>query len=696
MARTKLHISTVLMAVLLASLVGFSAMMCLAEAFSMQCSMAKLAMVCGAASLAAACMMLPRRSWMLSLAALALWIAWILWKREPMEASLMALLHAVTKEYAACFPEIAVLGQQGDCLLILSAIAMPLCWLTAWIVCREGSILFLLLLCAPVLILCLIIVELAPVFWLVLLTFALLILLLSHSVRDRNANEGSRLAWWIWLPAVILVGAVTIIWPPADYERAEWSQTIQAMAESGLSVENLQQVTQAGADLISGGEFRVQEEDLSSLGPKRKNSREVLECKTDQRQFYLRAVSMGYYENNTWLVPDEASYAAANIYGQPLLAIHGVGEANELQIRTNGVRSLLYTTYHLDSVPGSVTFAGDYAVKNDGKLREYTVMYRSGSRTEGSDPYGYENYVNEYYTQIPDDLRRELQTLLKERQWDHVSDPKQLAALVQNSAVYDLNTPKIPEGEDFVLYFLRESNRGYCVHFATATVMLLRAKGIPARYVTGYSVSGTPGEWVTVTEDDAHAWVEYYVNGIGWVVLEPTPGLSSTQFTEPEVPSTQPQEPETMPEVTPQPGQTTTEPEQPEVPDEPEQEPPAAVVEEVSGDSWIWLLPIPAFALAVLLRRWLIVRGRNRRCSRGSPNRQALGLWRWLVALGKKTGLPPEEPLFRLAEKARFSQHTLTEEELSLLRQAADLRVEKLKQLPALRQFWLRYGLVLY
>ena len=96
------------------------------------------------------------------------------------------------------------------------------------------------------------------------------------------------------------------------------------------------------------------------------------------------------------------------------------------------------------------------------------------------------------------------------------------------------------------------------------------------------------------------------------------------------------------------------------------------------------------------VRRWLILRGRNRRCSRGRPNRQALGLWRWLWALGKQCGAPPEEELFRLAEKARFSQHTLTEEELGLLRQAVELRIMQLKQQTAIRRFWLRFGLVLY
>ena len=55
----------------------------------------------------------------------------------------------------------------------------------------------------PVLLLSLIIVDLAPVLWLILLTGALMVLTISHSVRERSPAEGSRLAWWLVLPTLI-------------------------------------------------------------------------------------------------------------------------------------------------------------------------------------------------------------------------------------------------------------------------------------------------------------------------------------------------------------------------------------------------------------------------------------------------------------------------------------------------------------
>lgn len=93
---------------------------------------------------------------------------------------------------------------------------------------------------------------------------------------------------------------------------------------------------------------------------------------------------------------------------------------------------------------------------------------------------------------------------------------------------YSLDVPPLPEGEDAVDYFLFEHRRGYCEHFATAYAVLCRLAGVPSRVVTGYST----GEYnpftglYEVSTSDAHAWVEIYLPGIGWVTMEPTPGFS--------------------------------------------------------------------------------------------------------------------------------------------------------------------------
>ena len=76
-------------------------------------------------------------------------------------------------------------------------------------------------------------------------------------------------------------------------------------------------------------------------------------------------------------------------------------------------------------------------------------------------------------------------------------------------------------GEDFVSWFLLESKEGYCSYFASAMTVMCRIAGVPARYVEGYYISPVNGEAI-VTGKNAHAWVEVYLNGIGWTAFDPT------------------------------------------------------------------------------------------------------------------------------------------------------------------------------
>ena len=90
---------------------------------------------------------------------------------------------------------------------------------------------------------------------------------------------------------------------------------------------------------------------------------------------------------------------------------------------------------------------------------------------------------------------------------------------------WPLDTPVQPRDEDFVLHFLTQSRQGYCVHFASAAAVMLRALDIPARYVSGY-VAVVQGGRADVPDSAAHAWVEYYLDGFGWLPLEATPGFA--------------------------------------------------------------------------------------------------------------------------------------------------------------------------
>jgi transglutaminase-like putative cysteine protease len=87
---------------------------------------------------------------------------------------------------------------------------------------------------------------------------------------------------------------------------------------------------------------------------------------------------------------------------------------------------------------------------------------------------------------------------------------------------YTLRPPRL--GLNSIDDFLFESRNGFCAHYAGAMTFVLRAAGIPARVVAGYQGGeyNPGGDYVQVRQFDAHAWVEYWQAGKGWVSVDPT------------------------------------------------------------------------------------------------------------------------------------------------------------------------------
>lgn len=103
------------------------------------------------------------------------------------------------------------------------------------------------------------------------------------------------------------------------------------------------------------------------------------------------------------------------------------------------------------------------------------------------------------------------------------------------SFTYTGNPGGLPEtvtdAGTFLDYFLLESRQGYCTYFATAFVLLARAQGIPARYVQGFCVPVERNGETTVLSSMAHSWPEAYLDGLGWIPFEPTPGYEGLRYT---------------------------------------------------------------------------------------------------------------------------------------------------------------------
>lgn len=138
--------------------------------------------------------------------------------------------------------------------------------------------------------------------------------------------------------------------------------------------------------------------------------------------------------------------------------------------------------------------------------------------------------IKSTYLQLPASLPRRVRDMAHDITTQATGRYEKAVAVknyLEQEYSYTLKTKIPPANKDFTDHFLFDSKEGYCTHFATAMVVLLRSQGIPARYVMGFA----PGEKVQgtenifrVTQQEAHAWVEVYFPGEGWAAFDPTPG----------------------------------------------------------------------------------------------------------------------------------------------------------------------------
>ncbi|UPM43605.1 transglutaminase TgpA family protein [Halocatena salina] len=155
-----------------------------------------------------------------------------------------------------------------------------------------------------------------------------------------------------------------------------------------------------------------------------------------------------------------------------------------------------------------------------------------------TDPAALRNASNEYpgdirqrYTQLPDSTPDQVDaytSTVTENADNSYDTARVIEHHLQENWNYSLNVQR-PD-EHVANSFLFEMERGYCTHFATTMVTMLRTQGIPARLAVGYA----PGEsadgnrW-TVRGLDSHAWVEVYFPDHGWVQFDPTPAAPREQ-----------------------------------------------------------------------------------------------------------------------------------------------------------------------
>jgi transglutaminase-like putative cysteine protease len=272
----------------------------------------------------------------------------------------------------------------------------------------------------------------------------------------------------------------------------------------------------------------------------------VGKVKTDiSTTLYLRENSYGVYNfsanGNGGFWKASPSYAALldGKYGYNYLTSFAMANSGAQSHTAEFSDMLAYMLPYYIGIGGTYTVpTTDTAYSTISKtaysLKYYTVdgIYSNLSAMKGSlgsysdEEQKYRAFVYSTYLDIDSETLAYMQSIITQQGFD-VSDKhiiEKVAKYIQGAAKYNLKYDKNLDRETNVaIAFLNEYKEGVCVHYATAGTLLFRALGIPARYVEGFTVDTKANEFVDITTP-GHAWVEIYIDSIGWIPVEVTGG----------------------------------------------------------------------------------------------------------------------------------------------------------------------------
>ncbi len=382
----------------------------------------------------------------------------------------------------------------------------------------------------------------------VLMLFAGYFLVLTMRAGRKSEERGRQLPYQLALAGIFAICCRMLLWgvPQQTYLqyvsanplKEETEKQISAMVQSGI----MSAFNRGGSAGISGGTLG----NGGSVSPDYETDLIVEFTPYSYDPIYLKAYEGMVYDGQRWASPMEFGVDSDFMMEETLkgLQIKGAEWAQGVMRVQNVGADAIYPfyPYYTDAAQTKIQSEKDVL---------YTYYPRNyGAKTETAG-------VAEGYLEVPERCADAVQAICAEAGF--VGDAETVAAQIVDffaeNYSYTLSPGYNWTGTDYITHFLNRSKRGYCMHFASAGTMLLRQMGIPARYVEGYVFSYTDvvvdGELVPdaeyadyysgysllgetglvrieIPDANAHAWVEIYVEGKGWLVVDPTPAATST------------------------------------------------------------------------------------------------------------------------------------------------------------------------
>lgn len=418
----------------------------------------------------------------------------------------------------------------------------------------------------------LILAETSPYWpWYVLLSLSLFLLFIARiSGIVYDGGSGKALASAGAIVALIVIGLCLL--PMSGIFSKGYEKPSAFVSAEEQFVDFADQV-RWGSDCTNN----LPEGQFENVNPLELSEKEALEVTmSNPSSLYLRGYVGSVYTSKGWdSVDKERLYSYADLfywlhdsgfYGTSQLSVaSGIagtdGEEITVSVRNLNAKSkYIYTPYEYKSsdvgkAPGRI---GDVAPKaadyEDSENITYTISsnqvktaaelgktLRNLALSGNQEAISYLNAENAYRTYVYDtslNIPKSLFSVFKTHFGEvdlssgHVDYDDAMQAILDEllgGVTYNEEVSAPEDDGDFCRSFLETEGEGYSVHYATAAAMMFRYFGIPARYVEGYII--TPDDVLGVENDEpiiltgknAHAWVEYYRDGVGWIPFEATP-----------------------------------------------------------------------------------------------------------------------------------------------------------------------------
>lgn len=243
--------------------------------------------------------------------------------------------------------------------------------------------------------------------------------------------------------------------------------------------------------------------------------------------YYWRGLTMDYFDGRSW-----------SNTGQRGMPVKKIGEAFVFSETREGL--LVRQSIHLEPIDSDVVFAFAEVLRLNADAAALTVdeamnisMPRRFSRRTTYTAYsvisdGYRMKNDKKYLQMPTGMENIIR--LADETVSGTKGDMQKSRIIEqylkNNYMYSLDTSAPPSGVNAIEDFLFNTKKGYCEHYATAMVLMLRGLGIPSRIVNGFygGEKNRYGGYVIVRQRNAHSWVEAFI-GDRWMRFDPTPAV---------------------------------------------------------------------------------------------------------------------------------------------------------------------------